>query len=668
MPCEREGRLPAVTASAHADDGGLATAARDSEVMDRLRRLEDLVVRMSEHLPNEHMASSSPGPHASGPALLQQLTPVSTAEHVPTPIEISHQADARKLENVCTTGNALAIEFSDQIVFKTLPLTDMAHCVQAQPQAGTRLINLPLKDEALCVFEAYVQYVSYLHHIMHIPSARSMVHEIYADLARGNVVGAAAYGKVALLLAIIASAASFQVAVEQDELLPTTVDEAKRISIQMVKAALDVLEYIRRSAMGSVEYVQAMISIFFLMYNLGGFSTLCRAGLGDALVVARDIRLHRTDFIYDRGQCPKALSEVEKETRRRVWWHLTASDWVISLSGGPSEGIYNIHPAHIACHKPRNINDDEILNLPPDFSHPLSVPTDASYLIQRIRLAAICRHVVDAMPLSPATPDAIPYSQLLELDQMFQSMIDELPFFFKNDAASRQKARAIHRSNSHIAIQRYMITMTLNTRRCKLHQPFLIRGFTNPMYRHSRDICLESARIVLQIKKELAGERLFGAGLLNLSGINHHIFFAAIALVMDLCYNQNPTDPASPAESAEERRKEVWEALSMLKAAKDSNLSAVAGRFLGSLTEVLKKHRVRLDDFEEPNQKRSTNGLPHPIVSNSDQIMQMTGVLDGWQEQPLPDFDELWQGCIEQGQNFEVTDWEQLFSDLEPQF
>ena len=52
---------------------------------------------------------------------------------------------------------------------------------------GPRSIFLPLKEEALFLFELYVQYVSYLHHVIHVPTTRNMVHEVYSDLDLGQV-------------------------------------------------------------------------------------------------------------------------------------------------------------------------------------------------------------------------------------------------------------------------------------------------------------------------------------------------------------------------------------------------------------------------------------------------------------------------------------------------
>lgn len=81
---------------------------------------------------------------------------------------------------------------SDGLKFNIVPLKEMfghnnnVWCKGPPNQATTtnqpRNIFLPLKEEALFLFELYVQYVSYLHHVIHVPTTRAMVHEVYSDL------------------------------------------------------------------------------------------------------------------------------------------------------------------------------------------------------------------------------------------------------------------------------------------------------------------------------------------------------------------------------------------------------------------------------------------------------------------------------------------------------
>ena len=106
---------------------------------------------------------------------------------------------------------------------------------------------------------------------------------------------------------------------------------------------------------------------------------------------------------------------------------------LVALSGGPQEGVYFQQPHHMQVNLPRNISDADLIDptKPRDFEEPLSVPTSTSYLIQRVKLATICRKIVDAMPISPSRPDLIPYEDVIAMDMEFEKLLQELPPFFQ---------------------------------------------------------------------------------------------------------------------------------------------------------------------------------------------------------------------------------------------
>ena len=147
---------------------------------------------------------------------------------------------------------------------------------------------------------------------------------------------------------------------------------------------------------------------------------------------------------------------------------------------------------------------------------------------------------------------------------------------------------------------------------------------------------------------------------MSLSGMSHHLFFAAIALVLDLCFNHVPNKD-------DERRAEVLTACRMLAEAKER--SPIANKFVDSLMNVLKKHKIALDPVA-PGEKEA------PIVSamdiGADAAREgQSGLQDDWDLNfdTLPDqsgdFEEIWQSYVDYGRELEVPDWEKLFSDLD---
>jgi hypothetical protein len=76
--------------------------------------------------------------------------------------------------------------------------------------------------------------------------------------------------------------------------------------------------------------IQAMILLIFATFHLEGFSTRARLLHARAIGMARDLRLHRMDAAAQPHTSvgdthPRVLLDLE--LKRRVFWHLAASDW-----------------------------------------------------------------------------------------------------------------------------------------------------------------------------------------------------------------------------------------------------------------------------------------------------------------------------------------------------
>lgn len=351
-------------------------------------------------------------------------------------------------------------------------------------------------------------------------------------------------------------------------------------------------------------------------------------------------------------------------------------------------GTYSIQPRHIATRLPRHIEEEDLEIQDANFERPLTTPTASSYLIQRIKLAEVARHIIDTIPLGASGADSVRYEDIIALDGRFAAFLRELPPFFQFDPTNDARFHSLYTERPSILVQKYTTNMICQTRRCRLHQPFLVRGFTSPAYAHSRNVCLESARKVIAIKHQLDRQKSMATSLLAMSGIHHHMFFACVALVMDLCFNMNGNgDRHTNSLEAAQRLAEVKDALSVLEDAKDR--SPVAKKFLDSLMDVMRKHKVRLiDGPAAESQQRSTtpfaafgalaNGVAHGVpqaasvpngLPSNSQIFEDN--FDAMQIQhnqhDQSDFDEIWQSYIEHGPNFDAPDWDELFLDLQMQ-
>lgn len=317
---------------------------------------------------------------------------------------------------------------------------------------------------------------------------------------------------------------------------------------------------------------------------------------------------------------------------------------------------------------PRNLNDEDIGKVDQNYQRPLSEPTIMSYPLQRIRLGEVCRQITDTMPSVATTIEELNYEEIIRLDRLFDDYFNGLPIFLRIDEASVCASQEAYRKYPHLAIQRFTVELIANTRRCKFHQPFLIRGSLGGPYAFSREKCLQSARKVIAAKKRLEGEGLpFGTLNKRHCSIIHHVFMATTVLVMDLCFNKIEGMEA-------ERKAEVARACAMLE--ESSSQSIMAAKYLNSLMDILRKHKIRVmnegltyGDMANPRYLLSTS---EPVYKSSEALLSMN-MLDDMATstqinsntmEPL-DFDQLWQSYVEMGPSFDVPDWDQIFSELD---
>lgn len=107
-----------------------------------------------------------------------------------------------------------------------------------------------------------------------------------------------------------------------------TIKEAHKQAKTWTKSTLDLIEYCCRALKPTVELVQAMIIVSFLVFHLDAASAKYRSLNATAISPVRDMSFHRIDVPASRKfTFQPLLSEVDAEIARRVWWYLAATDW-----------------------------------------------------------------------------------------------------------------------------------------------------------------------------------------------------------------------------------------------------------------------------------------------------------------------------------------------------
>jgi hypothetical protein len=353
-----------------------------------------------------------------------------------------------------------------------------------------------------------------------------------------------------------------------------------------------------------------------------------------------------------------------------------------SFFGRSHEGTYIFQPRHMKVNYPSNI-DDELLTatgIQQDF--PSSVPTAMSGPIQRIRLATLCREVVDAVPSILLDAQEPEYEVILALDKKFHECFENMPDFYRMDPESIQRSQDICKERPYITWQRISFHFSIHTRLCRLHRRYHLEGVTNPKYAYSHSACIRSAQAVLELRRAMDDiDPEAGGYPARFWRVTQHVFLAALILATDVSFHPNAPD-------AEARKAKVLAAYKTLEKSKQESGSLVEGiqRNMQTLMSTLQKQQPRLSTsqpryltgIKEPSVAARKTGLNHTLTggpgelsmaNEGDQSLQMQsgctpsgGLTDdigeeGWQQ--------LWSDFVAVAPDLDVPQWNSLLDDID---
>lgn len=311
VPCEREAGLPT-------PDAARTVAGSSSDLVNRLQRLEDLLLRVDAKV-TAPINSHTPDSTSYSSAQYQTPTNLQYVVASKSATEVAHQADTRILEDVSTKDNRLLVSLANELSYEIKDIDDIA--AQAASRQASGVVVLPLKAQAINLLHVYHQHIEYLHHITYRPHVRRALDQVYSAIEQDT---RPSHDSAALVLSILASSAALQFALADEDILGISPDNAYVVCRVWAKGAFDCLDHSRRLGQSSLEGLQAAITVFFLMYNLEGFSSRSRVGVAIGLGQAKDLGLHRVDH---SSSASDGLCKVDREIRRRIWWHSVATDW-----------------------------------------------------------------------------------------------------------------------------------------------------------------------------------------------------------------------------------------------------------------------------------------------------------------------------------------------------
>ncbi|KAF4910500.1 putative transcription factor lepB [Colletotrichum viniferum] len=425
---------------------------------------------------------------------------------------------------------------------------------------------LMTREEAMSLLEDFTNNPFHMLPIIHAPTTRAMIDTFYNTLSQGQDPSAA---QAALILSIAATSAFFFN--ENSKAFSTfaSSEDATQTALAWFRSALNILDQSQQITYG----------------------------------------------------CLAEDDATTREIKRRVWWHIAATDWMLGLMGGPTDGTYSVQPRQMNVKYPRNINDDANSLADENIDHPSDTATGISCFLRRIQLAEITRSIIDAR--TPGAPDAeiTNYDQVTQLDRLFADALAELPEFLRPDGPISPGAPP------HLHLQRDVVLLGFHSRRARLHRPFLLHDAQDAAYERSRDICLKSARTVLSIAiRLLKGSqkrepiRAYNARAMGrrLGCVIGHMFMACTILALNAGFDTSrdqqrgdaPSDGAITDATAETHA-EVAQACRALASAGEE--SAVAARLVRNLACVLRRYRIQgVDDVEGSVSEHA----PEPALSD----------------------------------------------------
>ena len=341
--------------------------------------------------------------------------------------------------------------------------------------------------------------------------------------------------------------------------------------------------------------------------------------------------------------------------------------------------------------KPLNLNDEDLVDGMSLVERPLSQPTIMSYSILRIRLGEISRNITDRTAFIMAQP-SIPYHVIMDIDTELQLLLNDVPQFFSMPVADLIKTYQLDPSRAEsIAYQGYMFSTLFYSQRCIIHFPYYGRGFVDHTYASSRDICLQSACLIIQTEVKFKESRLWNATRFKYLGLFVAVFMASIVLLMNQCYNKGfPRDEA--------QRKVLADAMGILEEGRHE--SETTSKFLDSLMQILRKHLMPPTQSANSQPIDLTIGSEHVSTSSEQAInnpattktytndvpmeslpltapgtlehaklpdLNFSGDRQGAEENMSSYFTELALN-FEQGIDFSNFDWDNIFSGLDSPF
>ncbi|KAF7347512.1 Nucleus protein [Mycena venus] len=574
------------------DSSSKTTTEIIEELLHRVSTLEAAVLKLSDasraprdepsHLPSP---SVSPAADQNGPSIIRSSFGTnSTDEDVAMMLE--DFAMGHRVNRTRATQDLEAVPYSNNDRSPKLEVTShgthfgvpdghpLALLIDPSTNVMSRLLLSTLPEaQTRILIQFYFDRLDWYSKVLHKPTFISDSQTLMTNIASRNI-GAIRIGFLALHYTVLCLALHLCESVIRER-LGLSFAATSELARRMYSAAQACLYYDEFIGSHSLEHLQCIILMGLYQQNLDESDTHW-ALMGTAIKIAQNLGISRLGSEGEPRQYSAAWrSVVKREVARRVWWMLIWDDW---SNAAAHHGTYAIHPSQNHTGFPANINDCDLADDRPFVSQSQHTYTEMTFALCRFRFVEVYRQIVDNMQAPTG------YGFVLDIDRKISSMISELPKHFEFGPAPAPA----------VAIKKFELTLALimgETRRLRLHRPFLFRGYKDRKYVDSRIQCVNSAIAILDYLKS---DNEQSALLLKWWLVLFYGFAAAVVLFIDLCHQKADDRP-----DLEIRRIQLREALDMFKAAE--HVTAVSRNAIALLEGLL---NVEPGMSSKPSRKR----------------------------------------------------------------
>lgn len=188
---------------------------------------------------------------------------------------------------------------------------------------GNIIRDFPVFDDATTLLDQYIQSVDATYRILHRPTAWTMLDALYHDLNAGHKPSAT---QLAFFLCIFSG--SVYASKYDFQFQSPSLHGHPRQALAEIWAQQAVQLLTDRPVPPSVPVLQTIVSLAHLCTQMEGLRKNFNVLSAYGIQMARVMKLHRLDSHPSREERRKNGADmVDVEVKRRIWWHMAASDW-----------------------------------------------------------------------------------------------------------------------------------------------------------------------------------------------------------------------------------------------------------------------------------------------------------------------------------------------------